>query len=62
MQPYLSYWITLEELCDIEIEKKLLGDLKLSPHSEIEEEANNLVKNMSQEELQDLESEVRTQL
>ncbi len=46
-QPYLNYWITLEELCIIESEKRLLGEEKLSPHQEIEEEAMLVLKNMS---------------
>jgi hypothetical protein len=58
----LNYWITLEELCIIESEKRLLGEEKLSPHQEIEEEANLILKNTNQTELETFEAEIKHHL
>ena len=44
VQPYLNYWLTLEDLCNFELEKQIVGDEKLSPHPEIEADANETVR------------------
>ena len=58
-QPYLNYWLTLEDLCNFELEKRLVGDEKLSPHHEIEAEASCIVGSLSLEELETLQNDVK---
>ena len=59
VQPYLDYWLTMDEICLIEIEKRTVGVESLSPHKQIEDAANSLLSSLNDTELQKLEKEVR---
>ena len=55
VQPYLDYWLTMEEICLVELEKRTVGAELLSPHKQIEDTANSLLKSLNDTELHKLE-------
>ena len=48
---YSTYWQLILELAHAELERKSFGTDRLSPHSEIEDEANAMIDGMNIEEL-----------
>lgn len=52
----------MTKLCQSEIERKTIGQERLSPHQEIEDEAQSIISQMSLAELKALEQQVSTQL
>jgi len=46
-EPYGKYWAALSYLCEVEIEQKIFGFEKLLPHDELNNEAENLISEMT---------------
>jgi len=61
-QFYTDYWAHILELSQIELERKSIGLEKLSPHAEIEDEADKMLNSMILVDLTQLESQIQKEL